>query len=242
MEDAVILDNPVVDLVRACVERSALFEKNGGPLTATFEEGDPDSRVLIIAGDNASGKSFMIRLLAAKLNEKKIEPLQVSMKYRTTPGLHRAFMYGSGDAEDSTGNISLIAVRGALSTAEGRATPNWVLLDEPDTGLAEGYCGALGIYLANFGNRMAASECEGMSVVTHSRRLVSSMLFSLNKKPHFLCFADYVGDDLAQSWLEDERDRTVEELLSLGETSIGKFRKINRIIDGARHPKSAAGE
>lgn len=240
MQDAVIVDNPVIDLVRTSLERSPLFTANGGPLAASFEEGDPDSRVLLIAGDNASGKSFLVRVLAAKLNEAKVEPVQVSMRYRTMSGLHRSFMYGAGgDAEDSTGNVSLIALRGALRTVENRQTPSWLMLDEPDTGLAEGYCGALGTYLADFGNRMPVSRCEGFTVVTHSRRLVSSMLFSLKKKPHFLCFSDYAADDLLEAWLEDGRDRTVEELLGLGETSITRFRQINRLLQEAQADKEA---
>lgn len=240
MQDAVIVDNPVLDLVRTSLKRSPLFAANGGPLVASFEEGDPESRVLLIAGDNASGKSFLVRVLAAKLNDQKVEPVQVSMRYRTMSGLHRAFMYGGGDAEDSSGNVSLIALRGALRTVEGRETPSWLMLDEPDTGLAEGYCGALGTYLADFGNRMPVSNCQGFTVVTHSRRLVSSMLFSLQKKPHFLCFSDYAANDLMEAWLEDARDRTVEELLGLGETSINRFRQINRLQQDAQASKATS--
>lgn len=230
MQDAVLLENPVVDQVQR-VLAGPLFARQGGPLVATFEEGDPDSQVLLIAGDNASGKSLMIRVLASCLNRDNVEPLQVSMKYRTQSGMHRAFMYGAlGDGEDSTGNVSLIAIRGALKTAEERESPTWVMLDEPDTGLADGYCSAMGAYLANFGNRLPLNQCQGLSVVTHSRKLVSSMLFSLDKKPHFLCFADYVGDDLMQTWLEDERDRSIEDLLALGATSLSKFRSINAVF------------
>jgi hypothetical protein len=234
MQDAVLLENPVVDQVQR-VLASPLFASQGGPLVATFEEGDPESRVLLIAGDNASGKSLMVRVLASRLNGDKVEPLQVSMKYRTMPGMHRAFMYGAlGDEEDSTGNVSLIAILGALTAAEDRKSPTWVMLDEPDTGLAEGYCTAMGAYLANFGNRLPLNHCQGLSVVTHSRKLVSSMLFSLDKKPHFLCFADYEGGDLMQAWLEDERDRSIEDLLALGETSLKKFRSLNRVFASLR--------
>jgi hypothetical protein len=233
MEDAVILENPVVDLVQSIVERGRLFAKNGGPLVATFQEGHPESHVLLIAGDNASGKSLMIRMLASSLNEDKIEPLQVSMKYRTMAGVHRAFMFGPlGDGKDSTGNISLAAIRGALGAAENRNSPCWVMLDEPDTGLADGYCAAMGTYLANFGNRVPLNACQGMSVVTHSRKLVSSMLFTLEKTPHFLCFSDYKDqEDLLQAWLEDERDRSIDDLLALSGSSTALFRSIEKKLN-----------
>lgn len=241
MEEAVILENPVVDRVRGIVERGRLFASKGGPLVATFQEGHPDSRVLLIAGDNATGKSLMIRVLASRLNEDKIEPLQVSMKYRTMAGMHRCFMFGPlGDAEDSTGNVSLTAIRGALNAAENRESPCWVMLDEPDTGLADGYCAAMGTYLANFGNRMPLNRCQGMSVVTHSRKLISSMLFTLEKTPHFLCFADYKDDDSLQAWLDDERDRSVEELMALSGSSNGLFRDIDKVLDEGRERKAAS--
>jgi hypothetical protein len=241
MEDAVILDNPVVDLVRDVLESSPLFAHNGGPVTATFKEGHPESRVLLIAGDNASGKSFMVRILAASLNQEKVEPLQVSMKYRTRGGMHRAFMFGPlGDEEDSTGNVSLHAIRGALRNAEDREGPCWVMLDEPDTGLSDSYCAAMGTYLANYGNLMPLNKCQGLSVVTHSRKLIGSMLFTLQKPPHFLCFSDYKAqDDLLQAWLEDERDRSVEELLALNDKSCELFRSINKVLNNIKAKRSA---
>jgi hypothetical protein len=153
------------------------------------------------------------------------------MKYRTAPGMHRAFMFGPcGDAEDSTGNVSLGAIKGALRTAEGRDTPTWVMLDEPDTGLADGYCSAMGQYLANFGNRLPLNKCQGFLVVSHSRKLMSSMAFSLNQAPHVLCLAKYDALDVFQAWLEDERERTVEELLALADVSVNRWRQIEALI------------
>jgi len=209
-----------------------LFASQGGPLTAALEEGDADSKVLLIVGDNASGKSFMVQLLAGRLNQEKVEPIQVSMKYRTKAGMHQSFMYGPlGDAQDSTGNISINVLGSAFNTAENRETPCWLMLDEPDMGLADSYCAALGTYVANFGNRFAGTRCEGLVVVTHSRKLVNSLLFSLEKKPHVLCLSSYEGPDQLQAWLEDERERTLEELTQIGTKSLALFRSITVIKD-----------
>lgn len=234
MSDSVKVENPVVELVEDILVYSTLMSKNGGPFAATFEPGDPESRVILIAGDNASGKSFMTKILASFLNEDKIEPLQVSMRYRTMAGMHRIFMFGKGDEEDSTGNVSLTAIKGALYNAEERKNPCWVILDEPDTGLSEGYCGAMGTYLANFGNRVPLNNCEGMAIVTHSRRLASSLLFTLEKKPHFLCLSQYDADDHLTAWLEDERDHSVEELLALSDSAHETYRKINQVLAEAK--------
>lgn len=232
--DAVSQNNPVLQAMRSVLD-GPLFATDSGGLTGTFQEGHPDSRVILIVGDNAAGKSLVIRVLASKLNTAKVEPLQVSMKYRTAPGMHRSFMFGPcGDSEDSTGNISLGAIKGAFRTAEARSTPTWVMLDEPDTGLADGYCAAMGTYLANFGNRLPLNECQGLAVVSHSRKLMSAMTFSLQLAPHVVCLADYQSDDILQAWLEDERERTVEELLALGDASLARWRVIEGIINRSK--------
>lgn len=232
MQDASTTTNPVTALLEDVLDRSRLVQQNGGPLNVSYQAGHPESRLVLIAGDNASGKSLMIRILAGWLNEAKVEPLQVSMRYRTMSGMHRMFMFGLGDEEDSTGNVSLTAINGAMKTAEGREKPCWMMLDEPDTGMSEGYCAAMGTYLANFGNRVVPlNHCQGMVVVTHSRKLISSMLFTLEKQPHFLCFSDAQGPDLLTAWLEDERDRSVEELLALNENSHELFKRINKVLN-----------
>ena len=231
----VIADNPVSDLVLDIVEGHRLFKEQGGPLDAKFQAGHPESRVLLMAGENASGKSLMVQVLAAFLGLGKIEALQVSMRYRTMPGMHRCFMYSAfGDESNSTGAESLTALEGAMRTAEGRTKPTWLMLDEPDTGLADSYCTPMGQHLAQFGNRMPLNQCQGFVVLTHSRKLVQSMAFHLEKQPHFLCFSDLESDDLMTAWLEDERERSLSDLLSLSTRSMELHRAVQNILDGKK--------
>jgi hypothetical protein len=192
--------------------------------------------VTLVAGDNASGKSLLIRVLASWLNDKKVEPIQVSMRYRTASGMHRAFMFGD-EQEDSTGNVSLRAIRGALGTAEKRESPCWVLLDEPDTGLSEGYAEAFGTWLSAFGNRLPLNQCRGLVIVTHSRALLSGLVNNLELVPHFVCF-DQPAMSL-QDWLKPKPPRTVEELLALPERSVATFRKIAKLENKIQAEKSS---
>lgn len=221
----------LIEMVRDLFGGNTFFNGEGAPLKAHLSEGAADSKVLVVTGSNASGKSFAVRVLASWLNNEKpkVEPLQVSMKYRTEAGMHRAFMFGPfGDAQDSTGTVSLRAIQGGLRTAQGRDSACWLMLDEPDVGLSEDFGYAMGQYLAAEANKGLGENCHGFVVVTHSRELVQGMVDTLEKRPHFA----HVDDKplSIDDWLSGGRRRTVEELLELPTKSVETFRALNKIL------------
>ncbi len=208
-------------------------EEHVGPLHLTLEPGDPESGVFLLVGDNASGKSLFVRLLATWLNEDKVEPLQVSMKYRTSSGMHRVFMFGD-DSTESTGAVSMHAIQGGLNTCQSRLDPTWLMLDEPDIGLAEGYCLALGEYLARFGNDLSGDGRKALGVVTHSKPLIQGMVKHLAHRPHFLVAgARHTGFTLEQ-WLADKSPRGLDELMSLNDRAHQTFRAVQQVLDGKK--------
>lgn len=205
------------------------YFSDGGPFQGTFSPGASDSRVVVLTGPNASGKSLLIRLLASWLNDDKVEPIQVSMKYRTEGGIHRAFMFGS-DADQSTGATSVYAVQGALNTSNNREKPHWVMLDEPDIGLAEEYAEAMGTYVASYGNAVPAMS-RGLVLVSHSRALVRGLVANLAVKPHFV----HLGPpQTLESWLDAPTKRSVEDLMQLEQLGTDRFRAVEAIIRAAR--------
>jgi len=222
--------------LKAVFEESVIFGPPGTPdvpLTARVTPSeDASSKVAVIVGSNASGKSLGIRILAAQLNRDKIEPLQVSMKYRTDAGIARAFMYGPfGDASHSTGAVSLVAIQGALRTARSREEkPCWVLLDEPDVGLSEDFAYPLGEHLASCANEGLGPRCDGLVVVTHSRELVRGLTERLVTPAHFV-HVDPQPQTLAE-WLTTRRTRTVEDLVNLNAYATDLHRKVTRILEG----------
>jgi ABC-type branched-subunit amino acid transport system ATPase component len=222
----------MMELVRQLFEaEGTLFNGAGTPLKAHLTEGDQHSKVLVVTGSNASGKSFAVKALAAWLNHEqpKIEALQVSMKYRTMPGMHRCFMFGAlGDEMDSTGSISTGAVNAAISTARGRDTPCCVMLDEPDTGLSEDFCPAMGEYIAQAVNEGLGEKCQGLVVVTHSKALVRAMVEALGTPPHFAHMDE--EPQTLEGWLSSSRRRTIEELVGLPQKSILTYRALNKVL------------
>jgi predicted ATPase len=212
-------------------EENSYFNGEGAPLKASLTLGPKASRVAIVVGSNGSGKSFAVRVIASWLLSKKqkVEPLQVSMKYRTEAGLLRALQYGPfGDGQDSTGANSVRAVEGALSTAQSRTSPCWILLDEPDTGLSEDFTHALGTHLALKANEGLGAACGGLVVVTHSRELVRGLLDTLVVPPHFVHIDE--APQTLPDWLGTARRRSLEELLALPRKSVATFRALNKVL------------
>lgn len=225
--------NDVIRLVTEMLEDCYLFEKNGGPLKGFFHQGNPDSNSLIIVGPNASGKSFSVRLLSSWLNDEKTEPLQVSMKYRTQAGIHRAFMFGPfGDSEDSTGRVSVTAVEGAIRTAQGRESKHWLFFDEPDIGLAEGYAWAMGALIAECANDGPGPMTQGVVTVTHNKDLVRSLVENSKLTPHFLCMGETPLH--LDEWLTLNDRRSVEDLKNLSKVSTEMYRAINRALEARK--------
>ena len=219
----------VLDQLRALVADNRVLAGQGGPLHASLSEGAPQSRLTVMAGDNAGGKSLLVRILASRLNHEKTEPLQVSMRYRTSAGMHRVFMFGD-DQEESTGAVSLHAVTGALRTAASRESPCWVLLDEPDTGLSESFSRALGALLAQHANALPDSNFEAMVVVTHSKALVRSLVAHATHRPHFIATGErQCGQDL-EGWLNDDTERSIDELLALAKTGRDTWRAVEELL------------
>jgi hypothetical protein len=214
---------------------SSRFFTGDSPFRGYLDAGDDASRVALVTGPNASGKSFLVKLMASWLHheEEQVEPIQVSMRYRTEGGVARAFMFGS-DADQSTGATSLQAIQGALRTSRGRDKPHWVLLDEPDIGLSEDYAAALGEYLTQYANDLP-KLCLGFMLITHSRKLAESFLHCSQVRPHFVHLEERLSRD---AWLANRKNRSVAELLSLDKTGTERWRKVEDLIKNK--PKVAA--
>lgn len=219
--------NTVKKLTQEVVD-CAWFAGEDAPLSATFYAGADESPILVIAGSNASGKSMSVKILAAFLHEEKIEPIQVSMRYRAghnVSGIQRVMMFGSED-DESTGVISTSAVTTAFSTAKSREKPHWVMFDEPDIGLAEEYAIPMGRFIARHAKEKS-DLTQGIVLVTHSKALISGLMRELSCQPHFL-HMDGNGD--LNTWLTTSTERSIEELESLRAKGRERWRNIEKFL------------
>lgn len=197
------------------------------------------SKVILVYGDNASGKSLFRRLYASyvrgQFNESQtVEPLEVSMRTRAGGGMRASFMYGPcTDQDNSSGAVSLGPINGLYCTAAGREHFTIVSLDEAEVGLCSTYHFALGQYLA----QRHVDELQELQshlttiIVTHSVEMAKGVIDKLGYVPHLVAlgglsalpFNDWLDGKAARKSIEDlkglqslnrERHRAFEAFFS----------------------------
>lgn len=218
-------------LSRWMVEESRVLADEGSPFSATMVDGDP--RLILIVGENASGKSLAFRLLGQLAGSHDVLAVTLSIRERTGVGtggherMRRAFIYGEED-EKSTGATSAQVVLAGFNNVE-RDKPAILGLDEPEMGLSDGYAEALGELI---GAKTAATgpTCCGVVVVTHSRRLARGLVRGLGSAPTMVDMSS--RHDSVESWIASEETRTVDDLLALPETGRERWLAVNKLLKG----------
>jgi len=225
------------------LENSFLWTHDNLPFSAHLTPGLPE--VLVVAGDNCSGKSLFAEVLRAMVSGQGLPTICVSIRERSGSGLHdmagmrRAMMFGD-ETVQSTGAISARTVDTAFSTLADRADNGMgalLVLDEPELGLSAGYAGALGEHLAGLAEGMPDLAC-GVVVVTHSKDLARRMLKKLGAVPSFV----HMGRPLSyREWLAEEPHFNVEDLASLAErNSAGRRTVYDILAEGEAEAKATA--
>jgi ATPase subunit of ABC transporter with duplicated ATPase domains len=232
------MDTTTFDKLLSETLRGDIFGK-AGVLKATLEVHPASSKVLVVYGDNGSGKSYFIKDLAKRAHASRVVPLQLSMAYRTRSGMEKAMMYGNESAQ-STGLTSIGVLERAISSMRGwGAQHHLALLDEPDTGLADRYRKAMGEFIADFALAPPAGTL-GVVVVSHSKRLIEGLLGRLDGADQ-ACSILQVGGAYSglDAFMRDDAHASVAELLALDEASTGVRRAILR-AEEARKPVKAS--
>ena len=187
---------------------------------------DEKSKVLFVAGNNASGKSLVGKIIETIAADDKIPKRSCSMRNRTSGMFGQRLVFGD-ESDNSTGQNSVNAVvKGLKSTIETEGS--LLILDEPDLGLAENYTAALGEYIASQINEH--NEKIGLIViVSHSKILFNCALETL-KCPYSSVF---VGDKniTFDDWLKSPLSKSsIDELLDLNRKSRETWKRIQTFL------------
>ena len=213
------------------VTESVLINDEGSPFDATITPGDP--RLLVIAGENASGKSLLFRVLCAQVRKAGALPVSLSIRERTGSGsgdmsrMRQVMMYGD-ESDQSTGAVSVQTVLTGFGNID-RDGGSILALDEPELGLSDGYAHALG-QLIGQRSRTTPDGCGGVVVVTHSRSLVRGIVAEIGAAPTFVHVGSSEQLDV-DTWLTRPEPRTVEDLLALPEIGRARFRQANQLLN-----------
>lgn len=221
------------ELANRVATSSVLFSDNESPFSAIVHPGK--DKVLLITGENASGKSVFFQVMAARAKrDAGMLGIQISIRERTGAGTYegsgfrRAVMFGD-ESEQSTGATSVAVVKAGFGNSyqyakDGKS--NMLMLDEPELGLSAGYAKAMGAYLGQQAGRMH-KNAGGLVVVTHSRDLVRGLL-GVGISPSFANL-DPTFQSL-QEWLGCDENRTVDDLLSLTDIGHQRAAQVRKLI------------
>lgn len=221
------------ELAQSMLCDSVLWGGDSLPFTGYPYVGHP--QVLLVVGENCSGKSFFVESLRAwSAHHHGMASICVSIRERTgsglsdMSGLRRSMMFGD-ECEQSTGACSARVVETAFSNvhswAEAGRKPVLVL-DEPEIGLSDGYARAMGQYLGQQAKTIPPGAC-GVVIVTHSRTLAGALRDELGVTPSFVRLEAVQDFD---AWVVSVEHRSVEELLTLRELNHERWRQVSKAL------------
>lgn len=225
----------LLTVAQSVLSNSQLWNHKKLPFKARLYPGN--ERLVFMAGPNATGKSFLSKIIKVFAHKHyKASLVCVSMEERTGSGyngmspLRRAVMFGD-EAEQSTGATSVKTLFSAFNTVRERVKEGrhpFLLLDEPEVGLSEGYEYALGQLIARKTLDLADGVC-GTLVVSHSKSLAAGLIDGLQGNPSFIHTGE-PGRDLAE-WLAFSERFTVDQLEELAQRGLEHWREVSAIID-----------
>lgn len=137
----------------------------------TFERCHP--RLLVITGENASGKSVIRRILQELARDQKVEPIAISPELRQTGGLVTAFVYGD-ESTTASGDIAGGVIIGAINTSRKRTQPHIIILDEPDMGMSDNLAAGAAQELIEF-CQDPPEHLGFVAVITHRKAMLSEL-------------------------------------------------------------------
>jgi energy-coupling factor transporter ATP-binding protein EcfA2 len=146
------------------------------------------SRLLVITGENATGKSLLRRILQQLARQDEVEAIAISPEYRQMGGIARAFVYGD-ETNQASGQIACHVVTTAIRTSQGREKPHVIILDEPDMGLSDNASAGVAQAIVNYCNE-PSPYLGYFAVITHRKAMLS--LFAQAEVSHIR-----VGDELS---------------------------------------------
>lgn len=188
--------------------------------------------VLVVTGENASGKSlaFLVlnNLVRSFGKQDKIDVLvmDIGMSRRANSGIERAFIFGD-EHLDSTGNISIKVIQTGVANSRSKDQYHYLMLDEPDIGVGEGYHNAIGQFLSEFAAALP-ERCLGLIVATHSRKITAKLLDAGASSLRLGSDLRDVGDWVVNGDLE----KSLDDLIDLKNVSLERFRGVSKMLNG----------
>lgn len=134
------------------------------------------TKLLVITGENATGKSFLRRIISALCQRENTECMAVSPEFRQYGGPMTAFVFGD-EGREASGEIATNVCLGSIRTSKGRTGSHVVVLDEPDMGLSDNAAAGVGLEIAEF-IQNPPEHLGFFTVISHRRALLERLMFA----------------------------------------------------------------
>jgi len=212
----------ITELIEA-VMGSRLLTHPDKPITAKYIPGE--SKLCVILGDNATGKSMLRRIIYGRSNKNNIECMTFSVQGKTKSSGIQSVIYGD-EADYSTGrnaaSLLLACIRNSKGWSEGGHAHN-IIWDEPSLGLSDSWSASAGVSIREF-IKDAPLNLGGAFLITHSQPLLIQVR-ELN--PHLIVLEDEcnsIGD-----WLE--KPIVIRPIDQLIENNKNKHSAISKVLN-----------
>ena len=129
-------------------------------------------RLLVITGENATGKSLLRRILQQLSRDDKVEAMAISPEYRQMGGIARAFVFGD-ETYEASGQIACHVVTTAIRTSKGRETPHIIILDDVDVGLSDNASAGVAEAIVAYCNE-PGPHLGFVTVITHRKPILAA--------------------------------------------------------------------
>jgi len=182
--------------------------------------------VMVVVGDNASGKSLLRRLFQAFLHDEEGNPevMHLSQQGRANPGFGRCFIYGSED-DEATSVISARTLIKGMQTSRGREKPHFMVYDEPEIGMSEESALGASLWIKEQLTEDWPKHLNGFIVCTHNRHFATCLMELPNSKFVWM----HQPDATIQDWIGREIvPINPQELMDAGHSGRRKFSGILR--------------
>ncbi|MFW6220000.1 MAG: hypothetical protein ACOC33_04095 [bacterium] len=157
------------NLTKSMIDELSYFND---PIQVKFDVGNEN--LVLITGDNATGKSFVRRLYQSVIKLNNTETIHLSQQGRCSSGIPSLLIYGD-ETHDSTGNNTVNTIFGGINTCKSRNNKHYIIWDEPEIGLSEKYAGGVGVEIKKFVEDLPKLT-QGVVIITHSKPLVKQLL------------------------------------------------------------------
>lgn len=187
--------------------------------------GDPESKLLLVLGGNAGGKSFFRRIFRevtrrgreARGYDKAVKPgpfplpevIHLSMEARAGSSIDpviKQVIYG-GEEWLSTGYLTSSFITKGIKSAEERDHEVAVYWDEPCVGMSARCQMGAGDAIREFVDDLP-EHIPAVIITTHSTWFVEQVLM-MSHFPHYLYLGSTTGPKTLSEWVVDERNPEV---------------------------------